>query len=101
VAEHFGLKATQVYHYIKIASLPEDILELVDDETLSLKAAAALSKLDSDELAQLKEQLGVNFDTDHVLKAIYPIKYEWISIKVPIEKSEAVKKAIEETLKAE
>lgn len=42
VAQHFGLKATQVYQYIRLAALEEHWLRCVDTGELSIKAASYL-----------------------------------------------------------
>lgn len=49
VAEHFGLKATQVYQYTRLATLPENWLRQVDEGRLSIKAAVYLAGLEEDE----------------------------------------------------
>lgn len=43
VAEHFGLKATQVYQYYKLAKLEPYWLKRLDEGTLTIRAAAHLA----------------------------------------------------------
>ena len=45
VAQHFGLKATQIYKYYRIAQLEDEWLKKMDDEELTIRAAAHLSGL--------------------------------------------------------
>lgn len=49
VAEHFRLKATQVYQYTRLATLPEEWLRQVDKGKLSIKAAVYLAGLDDEQ----------------------------------------------------
>lgn len=49
VAEHFGLKATQVYQYTRLATLPDEWLRQVDKGRLSIKAAVYLAGLDDEQ----------------------------------------------------
>lgn len=45
IAEHFGLKATQVYQYYKLSQLEDFWLDMLDSGGLSVKTAAHLCKL--------------------------------------------------------
>lgn len=45
IAEQFGLKATQVYQYYRLAQLEPYWLDRLDEGTLSIRAAAHLAKL--------------------------------------------------------
>lgn len=94
VAIHFGLKATQVYNYVKIASLPPDILSKVDEGVLSLRAAAALSKLSEPDLRTLQQDLGGSFNSKQVLNTLSGKPYESLTFLVPKDKVEAVQKAV-------
>lgn len=53
VAEHFGLKATQVYQYTRLATLPEQWLRQVDEGSLSIKAAVYLSGLEDEDKIEI------------------------------------------------
>lgn len=98
VAEHFGLKATQVYNYVRIAKLPSEILELVDGGKISLKAAAALAKLTPERIAALQEMLGEDFDTAHILEKLNEKPYETLTFTVPRELADAVRLVVDELL---
>ena len=55
VAQHFGLKATQVYQYYQLAQLEPTWLSRLDAGVISVKAAAHLAKLSREQRECLEE----------------------------------------------
>lgn len=55
VAEHFGLRATQVYQYYRLADLERYWLNLLDAGKISIKAAVKLASLKEEQREYLKE----------------------------------------------
>lgn len=49
VAEHFGLKATQVYQYTRLAQLEPHWLDMLDAGSMSIKAAVHLTRLTAEQ----------------------------------------------------
>ncbi len=98
VAIHFGIKATQVYNYIKIASLPDEVLKKVDSGAISLKAAAMLTKLTEPRLEGLLETLGENLSTESIKNTLNEDNVETLKFTVPYYLVESVKAAVDVVL---
>ena len=60
IAEQFGLKATQVYQYYRLAQLEPEWLDMLDKGELSIRAAAHLAKLTQRQREILRGQPGVS-----------------------------------------
>lgn len=80
VAEHFGLKATQVYHYYRLARLDSHWLNMLDKGEINIKAASRLCSLTDEQLEILRQQPGLTskeilsidacFTTEELQKAV-------------------------------